>query len=358
MTAGSGHVMAAKSILDYFLSYTDCKVEHIDFSKIINPGAKFLYQHSYEFMAKHAHWLWAIGYNLTNFSSLLFILSEKVGRLDGHVGKTAMDILKEREPDIVIFTNPIPSRVLAGEIKKVFGDKCKIATVSTDYDFHRVYIMPEIDYYFASCGEVKYKMMEMGIDKEKIYVSGIPVNPRFYIEQDVIGLKKKHKIDNNLPLVVFITSSLPKRIVKQVSKILFNLKEKTNTVVITGGDKKLYEKIKSEFKADNFQAVNWTDVMDEYMKMSDFIIGKPGGLISSECMAIKKPLVVVGRIAGVEPHNARYMEMNLYGIDASLGNRKKIIEDLILSNNFKLHKNPAYSENPAKNIVETLLQPK
>ncbi|MCX6721173.1 MAG: glycosyltransferase, partial [Candidatus Staskawiczbacteria bacterium] len=134
---------------------------------------------------------------------------------------------------------------------------------------------------------------------------------------------------------------------------------KINFIAITGGDKKLYERIKKDFRCNHFLAVNWTDVMDEYMKMSDFVIGKPGGLISSECMSIKRLLVVVGLIPGVEYYNARYMEKNMFGVDATNKRvRKEIIEKTIFSKNFRLHENPTYKENPAKNIVNAILQPK
>ncbi|MCX6721163.1 MAG: hypothetical protein NT026_00990, partial [Candidatus Staskawiczbacteria bacterium] len=213
MTAGTGHIMAAKSILDYILSYTDAKAEHIDFSKIINPAARFVYQHFYETAAKHVPWLWGWYYNITNFNRFIFFLCDKLVSLDTRVDKKIIKSLREEEPDIVVFTNPVPARILSKKIKNMFGDKCKIAIVSTDYQLHRVYNIPEIDYYFASCGEVKYELMELGADKEKIFVSGIPVNPRFFISQDIAELKNKYKLNNGLPVVVFVTSSLKKQIV-------------------------------------------------------------------------------------------------------------------------------------------------
>jgi len=352
MTAGSGHIMAAKSILDYALSYVpDMHVEHFDFSKITDPITRFMDRHSYEILIKTVPSVWGWFYNTTNKSRLAFFVSEVVASLQLFSQHDIVNLLKEKSPDVIIFTNPVPARLFIKKINKLFGNNTKTAVVVTDYHVHRLYKMPTLDYYFVGHGEVKYELMEMGVPKEKIIVTGIPVNPRCYILQDVPELKSKYKIKNNLPVVLFLTSSLKKSIVFRTINVLSDLKDKINVVVITGGNKGLHDKIKKDY--DNFLVVNWTDVMDEYMKISDVVIGKPGGLISSECMAIKKPLIIPGMIPGVEYFNAKYMEKNRFGITAF--NKKDLIsalDKIIVSKSFHLSLNEIYKENPSKIIVE------
>lgn len=356
MTAGSGHIMAAKSVLDYILSYTDARAEHIDFSKVVSPMARFSYRYFYEFLAKYAPWLWGWYYNFANKNRFIFFISEKIASIELFSNKKIIEMLKEKQPDLVIFTNPLPARILNRTIKSLFKNT-KTGIVITDYHAHRVYNIKDMDYFFVSCGETKYQLIELGVDKDKIVVSGIPVNPRFFILQDVLELKEKHKIENNLPTVVFITSSLRKKVVNRTLKELHRLSGKINSIVITGGNEKLYKKIKAKYQHDNLIAVNWTDVMDEYMKIADFIVGKPGGLVSSESMAIKKPLIMVGLIPGVEPHNLRYMEKNDFGIDATDNKKyKEILEKTIFSHNFIAKENLIFQQNPAKIIVETILK--
>ena len=44
------------------------------------------------------------------------------------------------------------------------------------------------------------------------------------------------------------------------------------------------------------------------MQISDLVITKPGGLSTSECISMKKPMLLVNPIPGQEEHNAEYLE--------------------------------------------------
>jgi processive 1,2-diacylglycerol beta-glucosyltransferase len=47
--------------------------------------------------------------------------------------------------------------------------------------------------------------------------------------------------------------------------------------------------------------------MDEYMAAADLMIGKPGGLTTSEALARGLPMVIVNPIPGQEDRNADYL---------------------------------------------------
>lgn len=357
MSAGSGHVMAAKSILDYALSnLSNVSIEHFDFSKLASPFDRFINQHIYEFVSKKIPNVWGFYYQATNYSKFLLFISSKLVKIQSFFQQRIVKFLLEKNPDIIIFTNPIPACLMVEKIKKKSNKKIKTAIVVTDYSAHSIYNIPNIDYYFVGCGEVKYDLIKMGIGEDKIFISGIPVNPRFYIEQDVAEIKQKYKLNQNLPTFLFITSGLSRHIVEFVLKIFEKFKDNANIIIITGGNKKLYDYIREKFKKDNFLVVDWTNVIDEYMKASEVILGKPGGLVSSECMSIGKKLFIVGFIPGVERYNARYMERNDFA--EIIKNKKdlfKKLSEIVCSGEIDSFKNYIYKENPAKIILETLL---
>lgn len=358
MSAGSGHIMAAKSILDYALSnFSNIAIEHYDFSKLASPIDRFINQHIYEFISKKIPKLWGFYYEVTSRNKFILFISEKLVKIQSLFQKNIVKFLLEKKPDIIIFTNPIPAELMAGEIIKSSRKKIKIAIVVTDYSAHSIYNVLGVDYYFVGCGEVKYDLIKMGISEDKIFVSGIPVKPRFYIEQDITKIKQKYKLNKKLPTFLFITSGLVKSIVNLVLKIFEKFKDDANIIIITGGNKKLCDYIREKYKKNNFLVVNWTDVIDEYMKMSDVIVGKPGGLVSSECMSIGKKLFIVGFIPGVERYNAKYMEINNFA--EIIKNKEDLLNKLskiISSKEFKNHKNFIYNENPSKIILEKLLE--
>jgi processive 1,2-diacylglycerol beta-glucosyltransferase len=54
-------------------------------------------------------------------------------------------------------------------------------------------------------------------------------------------------------------------------------------------------------------AVGYTTAMDEYMATADLLVGKPGGLTSSEALARGLALVIVHPIPGQEERNADHL---------------------------------------------------
>ncbi len=53
--------------------------------------------------------------------------------------------------------------------------------------------------------------------------------------------------------------------------------------------------------------------MDEYMRVADAVITKPGGLTTAECVALRKPIIAVEPIPGQEDHNAQFIMAQQFG---------------------------------------------
>ncbi len=70
------------------------------------------------------------------------------------------------------------------------------------------------------------------------------------------------------------------------------------------------EKLARE-KLDNdkvtFKLIGYTTAMDEYMSAADLIVGKPGGLTTSEALAKGLVFVVVNPIPGQEERNSDHL---------------------------------------------------
>jgi processive 1,2-diacylglycerol beta-glucosyltransferase len=82
--------------------------------------------------------------------------------------------------------------------------------------------------------------------------------------------------------------------------------------------------------------VGYTTEMDEYMSASDLLLGKPGGLTTSEALAKGLPLVIVNPIQGQEERNSDHLleegcaircnnlPVLAYKIDTLLGNTNRL----------------------------------
>jgi len=347
MRAGFGHLRAGSALLDYAkINLKNLNVEHVDILDVdpfLKPLTRF-----YEATAIKVPFVWGAIYKLSNFRITTYFI-KYLGYFNFAFKYKIRNYIKTKNPDVILITNIICMPIFLSACKKIINDK-KIAVLITDYHGHHYYKFSRVDYYFVPHGQVKDDLEKMGVKSEKIIVTGIPISPKFYVKHDIKELKLKYKIDNNYPTVLFISSfrisgasliSIVKRILKSQFKV--------NLIFIANGNKKFYDLVKN-IQNNRFLSVNWTNEIEEYMKVSDVVISKAGGLTVSECIALKKPMIIVNPISGQEEHNAEFMEKNNFGkkvkkIDEIIEILPKIILENQNKNNQKqdtdLPKNPS-----------------
>jgi len=351
MLSGFGHIRAGEALLDYAKeNFKDIKIKHVDVCNI-DPFFK-KYARIYKVFTKKFPFLWGMVYK-----HLPTALAKKIVFWGNITSNKIKEYVKQEKPDIIIFTNITIVPIFMADLKKILPNT-KIAVIVTDYHAHPYYVFKEVDYYFVGHYKIKDSLMKIGIDKRKIIVSGIPINPKFYIKQNIKDLKKKYNIENSSPVVLFIASfRLQDKELLFILRQLLEFKPKVNLILITNGNKSLYDLANDNFpKNDKLLIINWTNMMEEYIKISDVVISKAGGLTVTECLAIKKPMIIVRPIPGQEEHNATFVQENHFG--QKVDNIKDITNVL---NKFILQKNNKVTEilpngNPSKNIFEILLK--
>jgi processive 1,2-diacylglycerol beta-glucosyltransferase len=87
-------------------------------------------------------------------------------------------VLRDIAPDQVICTHFLPAQLLSRELGK--GDFQQPVWVQvTDFDIHALWVQPHLAGYFAASDEVAWRMIERGIPRSAIHVTGIPIMPAF-----------------------------------------------------------------------------------------------------------------------------------------------------------------------------------
>lgn len=101
--------------------------------------------------------------------------------------------------------------------------------------------------------------------------------------------------------------------VEHLLKSLSELQTPSQIVAICGKNEELKERLENlaRTRLDNervtFHPIGFTKEMDEYMSASDLIVGKPGGLTTSEALAKKLVFVIVNPIPGQEERNSDHL---------------------------------------------------
>jgi processive 1,2-diacylglycerol beta-glucosyltransferase len=263
---------------------------------------------SYDILIKQLPELWGFLYKKTDTparSKHFRMLTKQINRMNSN---KLYDYVKKQQPDAIICTHFLAAQVLLDAQAK---DKptIPISLVTTDYDKHDLLMLPGIHTYFVSNEKMKWKMTQAGIEKNRIVVSGIPIDPIFYEHKSVQTLKEKYGVKQDRPIILILSGGQGLAHIDTLVPHIFDLENPTTVIAIAGKNEKLKERLDALTPPPHidFTTVGWTDHMDEYMRIADMILTKPGGMTMTECIMLQKPIIAIEPIPGQEEQNADYL---------------------------------------------------
>ncbi len=317
---GGGHLSAAKSIKEYIeKNYTDTDVVMLDCIEYVNKIINKLTTKAYADMAKNAHWIWKQLYYNSEKNGALARIGNAVNRL---MAIKLNKLFKNGAPDLIISTHPFSSQMCA--ILKSKGKiNSQIATILTDYAPHRQWLeKPEyVNYFFVAHDGMVEDLVKRGIDRNKIYSTGIPLSNRFLAHYDKDGILKEFGLAKNKATVLFFAGGeygFGKDTTFNILKTIIEEFDNLQVVAIAGKNVKMQAKfetlIKETDSEDTVKVLSYTNKVPELMSISDIVISKPGGLTTTESLASGLPIIVINPIPGQEEENAEFLEQNGVGI--------------------------------------------
>jgi processive 1,2-diacylglycerol beta-glucosyltransferase len=312
VSAGAGHVRAAKAIEQYlkdsryFEHHT--QVEHCDLMNFSLPWFKYLYTDKYLDLINYFPSVWKALYHISDRPGLS---SANYGKrlVQYHSHRKFLHYLKDYSPDLVISTHFLPPEILV-KYRRKENLNFKIVVVVTDFDVHYLWRHNHVDYYMVA-GQMAYdKLISLGIDKSKIIITGIPVMPAFfksYHSQDII---EHYGFDTSKRQVLLMAGGAGVGELDEVAKEILEQHSNIQLIALAGKNQKLLadlQKLQKIF-GTGIYPMGFTDKVHELMAISEMVVTKPGGLSTSECLALKKPMLLINPIPGQEEHNAHYLQ--------------------------------------------------
>lgn len=221
-------------------------------------------------------------------------------------------LLKEYQPEITICTHFLPAEIVSWLKGKERLD-CKQAIVVTDFDLHAMWLCHHFEHYFVPLEETHVHLEKLGCPAEKITVSGIPIDPVFGQHKDRVAMRRKHDLIPDTVTILVSAGGFGVGPIHHLIRSLLDLQHPAQIVVICGRNQELkasLDSMRAEFsdkESVSVHLVGYTNEMDEYMAASDLIVGKPGGLTTSEALAKGLIFVVVNPIPGQEERNSDHL---------------------------------------------------
>ncbi len=219
--------------------------------------------------------------------------------------------IKSYRPDIIVCTHFMP----AGVIGHLIGRRrlaAHLSIVVTDFDVHAMWLTRAFHRYFVATEENRAHLVALGLPERRISVSGIPVDPAFAAPADRRAVREKHGLAADRPVLLVSAGALGVSPAESVVKRLMELRHDVQVVVVCGRNEELRADISAltSHRASRFRVIGFTNEMHHLMRVADLLIGKPGGLTTSESMVCGLPMVIVEPIPGQEDRNSDYLLEN------------------------------------------------
>lgn len=310
-SSGAGHVRAAQALEKAFTARGDCIVEHIDALDYVSKLFQRIYDKAYISMVRRAPELMGVLYERTDQP---WLHPRRRLALDRLNTGPMIRLLKRLQPDLCVATHFLPAEIIAWLIAKR-KLRAHNAIVITDYDVHAMWLCRTVDRYYVAIDEAAEYLAGIGVPREKLCVTGIPIDPLFAAPVNRSEARKRLGLDENAAVILVAAGGYGIGPVEQLVKDLLALRRPWQIVAIAGKSEKTRKRLEEISKeAGNLQSgspglcpVGFTTEMHQYMAAADLMVGKAGGLTTSEALARLLPMALIQPIPGQEERNADHL---------------------------------------------------
>lgn len=226
--------------------------------------------------------------------------------------KQTIKIIEQLQPSAVICTHMVPSMITSRLIKN--GLSIPLYTVITDYDAHGSWINNEVNHYFVAANIVKEKLMEKGVKENLISVTGIPIHPKFWKQQDKEAIRQSFQL-KSIPTVLIMGGGWGLLHEDSALSYMTKWRENTQIIICAGSNQEMMDNLLSNpiFIHSNIKIFGFTKEIDKLMEVSDLLVTKPGGMTCTEGFSKALPMLFYEPIPGQEEENCHYFINLDYG---------------------------------------------
>jgi processive 1,2-diacylglycerol beta-glucosyltransferase len=309
VSAGAGHVRAAQALCAQAqASHPNWQMTHIDVMDLVPRTFRHLYAESYIKLVEKAPLLWAYLYQRSDKRTRASKTDrirrgiEKLNtrKFDGEIERLA--------PDAIICTHFLPAELLSRRIRK-HRPTPPVWVQVTDFDVHGLWLHEHMQGYFVANDEVAARLASKGIVREQIQVTGIPIMPVFSQAPPRDIAAKELELDPHKTTVLMMSGGAGVGGIEVLAEQLASMPQELQIIALAGRNEALLKDLKAIAKKhpNRLLPMGFTRTIERVMAAADFAITKPGGLTSSECLAMNLPMIVISPIPGQEERNADFL---------------------------------------------------
>ncbi|MES2536432.1 MAG: glycosyltransferase [Pseudomonadota bacterium] len=308
VSAGAGHVRAAEAICSQASLDDTADAVHLDVMDFVPAAFRSVYANFYLKLASRHPAVWRYLYELSNDAQPDGTLQKMRRRVERLNTRALRRQITAFQPDAIICTHFLPAEILAhmsGEEMR----SCPVWVQVTDFDLHNMWVQQNMAGYFAASEEIAFRMRTRGIAPDAIHVTGIPIMPAFSGPLERRQCAAEIGLDPARLTILMMGGGAGLGSLDIIAARLLALDVDFQLIVMAGKNMDALaalHKLAMRFPG-RLLALGYTERVERVMACADLVITKPGGLTTSECLAMGLPMIVNAPIPGQEERNADFL---------------------------------------------------
>ncbi len=305
---GAGHRSAADSVIE---KLADSGVEAESFDTLTLSSQRLI-----DTQKSMARGIWKVpGLVKWSYESalrgcpLVSTVQSTLMAIKAHLSPLALDHIQQAKPDLIVSTQGEVNGMLhhwtrQGQVE------APIWTILTDHKADSRWTKPSVERYFVANEAMVGELERLGVEGERVTVSGIPVKSNFAntAARSSQQLRQQLGLDPDLPTALITGGGVGAQPFVDLVKALGQHRFPMQTVCITAANSQAREQLTALKSPYPVHAEGRVNNMEEWMRASDVIVTKAGGLTTSEALALGKPMVIHRPGSGLAIHNATRLQ--------------------------------------------------
>jgi processive 1,2-diacylglycerol beta-glucosyltransferase len=317
-------------------------VEQVDLVKFFSPIHRKIHADGYVKLVERAPELWGMIFTKTDDPKVARRLNQIQQLVPSRARLRFARFVKEFKPDVVLCTHYAPLEML-GQMRikgarlrsqtqpqhasivtpgrtgertaagaahtDALQEKVRplVVSIVTDFEAHALWMDDGVDLYCVAAEGTKARLVARGAAAANVVATGIPITAKFAAKLEAKPVRKTLGLRDDLPTLLVLSGGFG---MGPVGKILAELDKVSlafQTLVVCGRNDDLRRKLAAQDRKHPTRVLGFASNMHELMAVADLIITKPGGLTSSEALALGKPLMILDPIPGQEAANSDFL---------------------------------------------------
>ena len=313
-TAGGGHLAAASALEEAWSALRpQDSLKTIDLVEFFSPLHRKIHADGYVKLVEHAPEIWGMVFGKTDNPRIARRLNEFKRVFPSKSRAKFAAFVNDFAPEAVVCTHYAALDILGGmRVKRpTRGNAIPrlpfVTSVVTDFEAHALWMEPSVNLYCVAAEETRARVIARGAKPQDVVATGIPVAAKFSTNPVPKEVRKSLGLRDDQPILLVLGGGFGLGPVAEILVELDKIATPFQTLVVAGRNEELRRTLATCDRKHPTHVLGFAGNMHHLMAVADLIVTKPGGLTTSEALAMGKPLLIINPIPGQEAANSDFL---------------------------------------------------